>query len=92
MGSLPPLLHEQQAILRTSSSSKTTTKKQNKKKIESKKVPVMLPVNGKNSRFLLRAGNRLFLSAVQVNVTGCFTEIFTEIIQRMFVSSKVKSH
>ena len=42
--------------------------------------------------FLLRAGNRLFLPAVQVNVTGCFTEIFTEIIPRMFVWSKVKSH
>ena len=42
--------------------------------------------------FLLRAGNWLFLPAVQVNVTGCFTEIFTEIIQRMFVCSKVKSH
>ena len=37
------------------------------------------------SGFLLRAGNRLFFPAVQVNVTGCFTEIFTEIIQRMFV-------
>ena len=35
--------------------------------------------------FLLRAGNRLFFPAVQVNVTGCFTDIFTEIIQRMFV-------
>ena len=42
--------------------------------------------------FLLRAGNRLFLPAVQVNVTGCFTEIFTEIIQGMFVCSKVKLH
>ena len=45
-----------------------------------------------NSGFLLRAGNRLFLPAVQVNVTGCFTEIFAEIIQRMFVCLKVKSH
>lgn len=44
------------------------------------------------SGFLLRAGNRLFLLAVQVNVTACFTEIFTKIIQRMFVCSKVKSH
>ena len=43
-------------------------------------------------RVLLRAGNRLFLPAVQVNVTGCFTEIFAEIIQRMFVCLKVKSH
>ena len=42
--------------------------------------------------FLLRTGNRLFLLAVQVNVTGCFAEIFTEIIQRMFVCSKVKLH
>ena len=42
--------------------------------------------------FLLRAGNRLFLPAVQVNVTGCFTEIFTKIIQGMLVCSKEKSH
>ena len=28
----------------------------------------------KYAGFLLRAGNRLFLLAVQVNVTGCFTE------------------
>ena len=42
--------------------------------------------------FLLRAGNRLFLPAVQVNVTSYFTEIFTEIIQRTYVCSKVKLH
>ena len=40
--------------------------------------------------FLLRAGNRLFLPTLQVNVTGCFTEIFTEIIKGIFIRSKVK--
>ena len=34
--------------------------------------------SGAYTGFLLRAGNRLFLPAVQVNVTGCFTEIFTD--------------
>ena len=59
-------------------------------------IPVGLDRKHRHSstltRFLLRAGNRLFLLVVQVNVTSCFTEIFTEIIQRMFVCSKVKLH
>ena len=44
-------------------------------------VPVEISKDYIVTGFLLRVGNRLFWRAVQINVTSCFTEICTKIIQ-----------